>query len=95
MRGKNESVISTHQRSGAWILPFPLVFSTAGGIGPTASVVYKRIPSMLAQKYASLQQDTSVDSLQTELLTAAFSNNVPERSMLKYPSSGNFMDLAC
>ena len=29
----------------------PLVFSTAGGMGPTASVVYKRIASMLAQKY--------------------------------------------
>jgi len=27
----------------------PLVFSTAGGMGPT--VVYKRIASMLAQKY--------------------------------------------
>ena len=28
----------------------PLVFSTAGGMGPTASVVYKRIASMLTQK---------------------------------------------
>ena len=29
----------------------PLVFSTAGGMGPTANVVYKRIASMIAQKH--------------------------------------------
>ena len=28
----------------------PLVFSTSGGMGPTANVVYKRIASMIAQK---------------------------------------------
>ena len=28
----------------------PLVFNTLGGIGPAASVVYKRISSMIAEK---------------------------------------------
>ena len=28
----------------------PLVFSTSGGMGPTATTVYKRIASMMAQK---------------------------------------------
>ena len=39
--------------------------------GATASVVYKRIASMLAQM--PIQQDTPLGLLQTELLTAAFS----------------------
>ena len=29
----------------------PLVFSTAGGMGPTANVVYKRIASLIAEKH--------------------------------------------
>ena len=28
----------------------PLVFSTSGGLGPTATVVYKRIASLIAEK---------------------------------------------
>ena len=48
--GKKKSVWSTHQRNGTHILLSP-PFSTEGGMGPTASVVYKRIVSILAQKY--------------------------------------------
>ena len=35
----------------------PLVFSTAGGMGPTAKVVYKRIASMIADAEQAIQQD--------------------------------------
>ena len=43
--GEEKSVWSACQRSGAWS------FSTSGGMGPTANVVYKRIASMIAQKH--------------------------------------------
>ena len=32
----------------------PLVFTTAGGIGPTATVVYKRLASCIAEKHDRL-----------------------------------------
>ena len=44
--GEEKSIWSACQRSGAWSF-----FSTSGGMGPTANVVYKRISSiMIAQK---------------------------------------------
>ena len=43
---ENQSVWSTHQRSEHGSFS-PLVFSTAGGMRPTASVVYKRIGSAI------------------------------------------------
>ena len=36
----------------------PLVFSTAGGMGPIANVVYKRIASLIAEKHAKPHSKT-------------------------------------
>ena len=70
----------------------PLVFSTAGGMGPSASVVYKRIASMLAQKYDQAYSKTlHWVCCKLSYCTAAFSFiNVPERSTLNCSPPSSF-----
>ena len=50
----------------------PLIFSTSIGMGPIATVVYKRIATLIAEKRDQpLQQNFILDLLQTQLLTTA------------------------
>ena len=76
----------------------PLVFSTAGGMGPTASVVYKRIASMLAQKYDQAYSKTLHwvrCKLSYSLLRSAIMCLRGTRSCVHHPAvSPENMDLA-
>ena len=77
----------------------PLVFSTAGGMGPTASVVYKRIASMLAQKYDQAYSKTLHwvrCKLSYSLLRSAIMCLRGARLTVHHPAvSPETMDLAC
>ena len=77
----------------------PLVFSTAGGMGPTASVVYKRIASMLAQKCDQSYSKTLYwirCKLSYSLLRSAIMCLRGVRSSIHHPAaSPETMDLAC
>ena len=57
----------------------PLVFSTSGGMAPTANVVYKRIARVndLVKARQALQQNHALDPVQIELLSATLCNHVP------------------
>ncbi len=77
----------------------PLVFSTSGGMGPTANVVYKRIASMTAKK-----QDKPYSKiihwirckLSFSLLRSATMCLRGSRSSIHHPAfSTDTMDLAC
>ena len=58
----------------------PLVFSTTGGMGTTATVVYKRLASMISGKESivqeALHQSHAVDQMQAELFSAALCRHV-------------------
>ena len=75
----------------------PLVFSTAGGMGPT--VVYKRIASMLAQKYDQAYSKTLhwvCCKLSYSLLRSAIMCLRGAHSTVHCPAvSPETMDLAC
>ena len=77
----------------------PLVFSTAGGMGPTASVVYKRIASMLSQKYDQAYSKTLHwirCKLSYSLLRSAIMCLRGARLSIHRPApSPETMDLAC
>ena len=68
-----------------------LVFSTSGGMGPTANVVYKRIASMILPRNMTrhIQQDPPWDQMEIELLTLALSNYMPKRSKIQHSSPCN------
>ena len=51
----------------------PLVFSTSGGMGTTATVVYKRIASMIAEKYEKQNSTTIRCKLNFSLLRSCVS----------------------
>ena len=77
----------------------PLVFSAAGGMGPTASVVYKRITSMLSQKYDQAYSKTLYwirCKLSYSLLRSAVMCLRVAHSSIHHPApSPETMDLAC
>ena len=77
----------------------PLVFSTSGGMGPTANVVYKRIASMIAQKHDKTYSKTlhwMRCKLSYSLLRSAIMCLRGARSSLHQPTaSTDTMDLAC
>lgn len=78
----------------------PLVFSTSGGMGPTANVVYKRIASMIAQKqnktYSKMLHWIRCKLSYSLLRSAIMSIRGSRSSMLQYPTfSPDVMDLAC
>ena len=64
----------------------PLVFSTTGGMGTTATVVYKWLASMISEKHEkphskeAPQQSNAVDQMPIEFLIAAFCHHVPSWS---------------
>ena len=76
-----------------------LVFSTSGGMGPTANVVYKRIASMIAQKHDKTYSKTLHwirCKLSYSLLRSATMCLRGARSSIHHPAvSTNIMDLAC
>ena len=77
----------------------PLVFSTSGGMGPTANVVYKRIASMIAEKHKKTYSKTLHwirCKLSYSLLRSAVMCLRGERSSTHQPAvSTDTMDLAC
>ena len=50
----------------------PLVFSCSGGMGPLATIVYKRLASLISEK--SSQTYSMLVEMQVKFLTLAFSN---------------------
>ena len=75
-----------------------LVFSTSGGMGPTANVVYKRIASMIAQKHKTYSKTLHWIrcKLSYSLLRSATMCLRGARSSIHHPAvSTNIMDLAC
>ena len=77
----------------------PLVFSTSGGMGPTANVVYKRLASMIAQKHDKTYSKTLHwirCKLNYSLLRSAIMCIRGARSRSYQPAvSTDAMDLAC
>ena len=77
----------------------PLVFSTSGGMGPTANVVYKRIASMIAEKHKKTHSKTLHwirCKMSYSLLRSAIMCLRGERSSTHQPTvSTDTMDLAC
>ena len=77
----------------------PLVFFTAGGRGNTATVVYKRIASLVAGKQSKLYSDAALAQMQTEFFAASFSGHVPPRVKIISPQSclppSATMEVAC
>ena len=57
----------------------PLVFSTAGCMGPIATTVYKRIASLIAVKR---QEPYSTTPMQTKFFLTSLSNHVPSRNQV-------------
>ena len=73
----------------------PLVFSTSGGMGPTANVVYKRIASMIAQKHDKTYSKTLHCKLSYSLLCSAIMCIREARSSIHHTAtSPDTMDLA-
>ena len=72
------------------------VFSTSGGMGPTANMVYKRVSSMIAQKHDKTYS-TARPSIASDVFTLALSNYVPKKSKIQHSPPYNIptMDLAC
>jgi len=77
----------------------PLVFSTSGGVGPTANMDYKRITSMIAQKHDRTNKKTLYwirRKLSYSLLHSAIMCLRAARSSVHHPAtSPDTMDLAC
>ncbi len=78
----------------------PLVFSTSGGMGPTAQVVYKRIASMISEKHDKTYSKTLHwirCKLNFSLLRSAIMCIRGARSRIHRPAqlSVEAMDLAC
>ena len=64
----------------------PLIFSTSIGMGPIATVVYKRIATLIAEKHDQpLQQNSILDSLQTQLLTTALCHYHSDSNYSNHP----------
>ena len=73
-------------------------FSTSGGMGPTANVVYKRISSMIAQKHDKTYSKTLHCirwKLSYWLLRSAIMCLRRARSIIHHPTSLDTMDLPC
>jgi len=83
--GEEKRIWSTCERSEHGSFS-PLVFSTSGGVGPTANVDYERSNSLndCPETWQDKQQDTPLDQIQTELLTPALSNYVPKSSEIQH-----------
>ena len=80
----------------------PLVFTSSGGMGPTATVVYKRIASMIAEKHSKPYSRTMHwirCRLNFSLLRSAIMSLRGSRSALHHPAgpliTTNTIDLAC
>ena len=76
----------------------PLVFSTTGGMGTTATVVYKRIASLIAEKYekpCSMTIHWIRCKLSFSLLRSSIMCLRGSRSALHHPANPPDMDLAC
>ena len=87
-RRRKEHMIIKHVRE---VEHRSLGFSTSGGMGPTANVVYKRIASMILPRNMTrhIQQDPPWDQMEIELLTLALSNYMPKRSKIQHSSPCN------
>ena len=72
------------------------VFSTSGGMGPTANVIYKRISSMIAQKHdIAYSKILHCIRWKTEVLTLVLSNYVPKRSKIQHSQPYNIPTMDC
>ena len=77
----------------------PLVFSTTGGMGPSATTVYKRLASLISDKQ-NQQYSTTLNwmrcRLNFSLLRSAKMCLRGSRSIYHHPSpAGDTMDMAC
>ena len=69
----------------------PLVFSTAGGMGPIATTVYKRIASLIADKRQEPYSTTLYWLRCTEFFLTSLSNHVPSRNqVISFPLTTPF-----
>ena len=76
----------------------PLVFSTTGGMGTTATVVHKRIASLIAEKYEKPYSKT-IHWIRCKLSFSLLRSSIMclrgSRSALHHPANTPDMDLAC
>ena len=72
----------------------PLVFSTYGGMGNTATIVYKRLASLHAEKFDKPYSKTIhwLLKMQAKLFLATFFNNVHPWIKICFPSSSQSHD---
>ena len=78
----------------------PLVFTTAGGIGLTATVDYKRFTSVLLRSMTGLWEDTAHHQMQTELLSAEIHHHVSAQLPINHtvqpiPLQGHHRSVNC
>ncbi|CAB4009121.1 Hypothetical predicted protein [Paramuricea clavata] len=73
----------------------PLVFSTAGGMGATANVVYKRIASLMTEKHGKPYSKTiNWLRLASPKVSSNFSSNLTEEQKQAVLQPKNFLDNA-
>ena len=100
--GKEKGIRQACERNRAWILLPLLIFSTSGGTGTTATVVYKRIASMIAEKHNKPYSKTihwircrlNFSLLRSSIMCLRGSRSAHHRPAGP-PITTNTMDLAC